>query len=233
MTKKTKIICACAAGLTALAIVGSIGIASFKDKDTKEETSKSDSIVNDDRIIIEVSDLEIENANNISPGDEVVNALEGTSHDFKFTVTNSGNKSVVTRNTITLTIKKDSNVLDADVLALYENGTELVEKFAQVEGKDYFIPYEKGLSGKIEAIRYVVTGASLNGTGIAAEIENDIKSNKQDYSYDLSLAHGATEGYQLADITIDIEVQAMPYHKDKDSKWETLFSDTMTAKISA
>ena len=231
MTKKAKIICAALAGVTALGIVGSMGLAFFTDTDSTEATAKAGSV------IIDVTDLEIENADNVNPGDEDINvpkdSREGTSHDFKFTVTNSGNKSVVTRNIITLTIKKDGNVLDANMLALYENRKELSKKYVQLDGSTDFIPYEDYTTGKIVAVRYIVTGASLNGTGDAAEIEEGITSTKQDYSYDLSLSLEATNGYQLADIKADIEVQAMQYRNTKDSTWETVFTDTKTATTSA
>ena len=231
MTKRTKLVCACAAGVTALAIVGSMGLAFFTDTDKTEAAAKAGSVK------INVSDLEIENADNVNPGDEDIDipdgSREGTSHDFTFTVTNSGNKSVVTRNIITLTIKKDGDVLDAGVLALYENRKELAKKYVQLDGSTDFIPIEDYNNGKIVAVRYIVTGASLNGTGDAAEIEEGIKSTKQDYHYDLSLAYEATNGYQLADIKADIEVQAMQYRNTKDSTWETVFTDTKTATTSA
>ena len=51
--------------------------------------------------------------------------------------------------------------------------------------------------------------------------------------YALSLALETTNEYQLADIKADIEVQAMQYRNTQDSTWDTVFTDTKTAVITA
>ena len=186
---------------------------------------------------IDVTDLEIENSGNVNPGDEDPDvpdgSREGTPHDFTFSVTNTGNKSVVTRNIITLSVSKNNADLDANVLALYEDKKELSQKYVLIEGSEEYIPSANYTGGKIIAVRYVVNGASLNGTGDAAEVESGITSNSQDYKYALSLALETTNEYQLADIKADIEVQAMQYRNTQDSTWDTVFTDTKTAVITA
>ena len=64
-------------------------------------------------------------------------------------------------------------------------------------------------------------------------MESGITSNSQDYKYALSLALETTNEYQLADIKADIEVQAMQYRNTQDSTWDTVFTDTKTAVITA
>ena len=230
MQKRSKLIGAGIAGIAAIAIVGSMGLAFFSDTDDTSAQAKAGSVQ------INVSDLTIENAGNVNPGDEDPDvpdgSREGTSHDFDFTVTNTGNKSVVTRNIITLDVAKDGSTLDAGVLALYANGVELTEKYVRVDGSDEFIAAADYTTGKLAAVRYVVAGASLNGTGDNAETETGITSNSVDYSYDLSLAYEANNDYQLADITAQIEVQAMQYRNTQDSTWDTVFTDTLTATVS-
>lgn len=230
MQKRSKLIGAAVAGIAAIAIVGSMGLAFFSDTDNTEAAAKAGSVS------ISVSDLTIENSGNVNPGDEDPNvppgSRDGTSHDFDFTVTNSGNKSVVTRNIITLDVAKNNQALDASVLALYSNKVELTDKYVQLEGSEEFVPAASAGAGKVKAVRYVVAGASLNGTGDNAESEAGITSNKVDYSYDLSLAYSANNDYQLADITAKIEVQAMQYRNTQDSTWDTVFTDTLTATVS-
>ena len=227
MKKKSKLICAGVAGLMAVAIVGSMGLAFFSDTGETKAPAKAGSVT------IDVTDLEIENSGNVNPGDEDPDvpdgSREGTPHDFTFSVTNTGNKSVVTRNIITLSVSKNNTVLDANVLALYEDKKELSQKYVLIEGSEEYIPSANYTGGKIIAVRYVVNGASLNGTGDAAEVESGITSNSQDYKYALSLALETTNEYQLADIKADIEVQAMQYRNTQD----TVFTDTKTAVITA
>ena len=139
----------------------------------------------------------------------------------------------MTRNIITLSVSKNNTVLDANVLALYEDKKELSQKYVLIEGSEEYIPSANYTGGKIIAVRYVVNGASLNGTGDAAEVESGITSNSQDYKYALSLALETTNEYQLADIKADIEVQAMQYRNTQDSTWDTVFTDTKTAVITA
>ena len=231
MKKKSKLICAGVAGLMAFAIVGSMGLAFFSDTGETKASAKAGSVT------IDVTDLEIENSGNVNPGDEDPDvpdgSREGTPHDFTFSVTNTGNKSVVTRNIITLSVSKNNTVLDANVLALYEDKKELSQKYVLIEGSEEYIPSANYTGGKIIAVRYVVNGASLNGTGDAAEVESGITSNSQDYKYALSLALETTNEYQLADIKADIEVQAMQYRNTQDSTWDTVFTDTKTAVITA
>ena len=219
------------AGIIALSIVGSMGLAFFTDTDTTSAAAKAGSVD------ISVSALEIENSGNVNPGDEDPHvpdeSREGTPHKFEFEVTNSGNKSVVTRNIITLNVIKDNTILDASVLALYDNGNELGEKYVQVEGSDTFIKADEYNGGKIIAIRYIVNGESLNGTGDAAEVESGITATSATYTYALSLSLEATNAYQLADINSEIVVQAMQYRNTQDSTWETVFTDTKTATISS
>lgn len=231
MKKKSKLICAGVAGLMAVAIVGSMGLAFFSDTGETKASAKVGSVT------IDVTDLEIENSGNVNPGDEDPDvpdgSREGTPHDFTFSVTNTGNKSVVTRNIITLSVSKNNTVLDANVLALYEDKKELSQKYVLIEGSEEYIPSANYTGGKIIAVRYVVNGASLNGTGDAAEVESGITSNSQDYKYALSLALETTNEYQLADIKADIEVQAMQYRNTQDSTWDTVFTDTKAAVITA
>ena len=87
MKKKSKLICAGVAGLMAVAIVGSMGLAFFSDTGETKASAKAGSVT------IDVTDLEIENSGNVNPGDEDPDvpdgSREGTPHDFTFSVTNN------------------------------------------------------------------------------------------------------------------------------------------------
>ena len=61
MKKKSKLICAGVAGLMAVAIVGSMGLAFFSDTGETKASAKAGSVT------IDVTDLEIENSGNVNP----------------------------------------------------------------------------------------------------------------------------------------------------------------------
>ena len=191
-------------------------------------------------VSIDMSDVALSNSGNINPGDEdetkSTTARKGTDHDLTFTVNNTGNKSIVTRNVITLSDKNGDKELDPSVYSLKsDDSTELVTKYYSEDGVNYTT--EK--PSTVKYVRYVTTQVALNGTGDNAETdavavnETHQKTNSDvtgvDYDYILKLAKETPDGdYELSTLNIDVEVQAMQYRNTTDNEWSTLFQDTLS-----
>lgn len=226
-----------AAGGVSLAAVGALlagSFAFFTDGADKKTTGTAGNVA------ISMSELALSNSGNINPGDEdetkSSTARKGTDHDLTFTVNNTGNKSIVTRNVITLSVTNGSKNLDPSVYSLKTNdSTELVTKYYSSDGTNYTTTKPSN----VKYVRYVTTQVALNGTGSNAEKDATAvnqahqKTNSDitgvDYDYILKLDKNTPDGdYELSTLKIDVEVQAMQYRNTTDSEWSTLFSDTLT-----
>lgn len=235
--KKKMVTIAGTLGVAAVAVAGAT-FAFFTD------TAKQGTSGVAGKVAIAATGLILENPDNINPGDhdETINSPRSTTeHEMNFTVTNEGNKSIMTRNVITISVEDENEAaLDASVYSLMTSpGVELVEKFYSVDGNNFV---SQKPAEKIVAVRYVTTQVALNGVGTAAEIDVTAPttvagvSTKQednftsaDYSYFLKLDKNAGEEYELSKITIAVNQQAMQYRNTTDAEWETLFTDTLTA----
>lgn len=111
--KITIIITLCAVFLVLFAS----SLALFSSRDSSDFKAQAGSVV------INVNNLYLTNSTNINPGDNdpdnPENATHGTPHTFSYTVSNTGNKSVRTRQTILLSADKAGESTDAlDVSSL-------------------------------------------------------------------------------------------------------------------
>jgi len=237
MKKNKKLI---AIGCASLAAVAALTVGTFAFfTDTANEATNGTA----GKVDIEVSEKpELSNFGNINPGDEDetldASARLGTNHDLTFTVDNIGNKSVMTRNIITLTVNDESgNALDPSYYSLKsDDATELVKKYYSTDG----VTFTASKPADVKYVRYITTQVALNGVGENAE-DNDavavntdaVKTNEAisavDYDYILKLDKNTPDGaYELSKLTIDIEVQAMQYRNTTDAEWDTLFTHTVT-----
>ena len=89
-------------------IVGS-ALALFTDETESDAAAKAGTVK------IDVSPITFTNAGNVNPGDNdptiSPDAHSGTTHDVKYVVSNLGNKSVKTRQTIILTCDEQGSIL--------------------------------------------------------------------------------------------------------------------------
>lgn len=241
MKKNKKIIAACGVSLAATVALVAGTFAFFTDSAEKSTGGTAG------KVSIEMTDPALSNSGNINPGDgdETVNSERpGTTHDLTFTVTNTGNKSIMTRNVITLSVKQGEKFLNAAYYSLKVDDTnELVEKYYSVDGETF--TKTKPETGDVKYVRYVTTQVALNGVGANNEVEasysgvtSDAVTTKAvdsvphaavEYDYILKLDKNTPDGeFELSNLIIDVEVQAMQYRNTTDAEWETLFSDTLT-----
>lgn len=259
--KKNKIIIG--SSVAALAIIGMGAFAFFSDH-AEDDTVGTVGTV--DVIIPESGALDLSNKENINPGDEKTpydpeNPGATTPHKLSFGVQNDGTKSIRTRNIIDIIVTSaEGDNLDPTVFALSEKAdedpwanTELSEltdldvtKFTYVNDDDQTV------------LRYIITGASLNGEAgkledadiTADDVARDSVAvldedavNAVMYDYYLSMEGyladedgvvvDALDAYQGATVQINLEVQAMQYRNttgnDVDGDWVTVLTDTVVA----
>lgn len=211
LNKKTKISFSIAA-LSALIIVGS-SFALFSDR-TELSTSGKVGTVS-----VNVSEVDMENASNINPGDNdnVSNLEKTTPHDITFTVSNEGSKSIRTRHTFVYNLSSVGKTLDPSVISILDsNGNELQGKELITDGNN-----------NITAIKYTILSDVLSGVGTGAEIETGSDSTAS-YTYKLKMSKNAKNEYQGADIKMDVFVDAMQYRNTDNNDWVNIAQDTIT-----
>lgn len=221
-------------------IVGS-ALALFTDETESDAAAKAGTVK------IDVSPITFTNAGNVNPGDNdptiSPDAHSGTTHDVKYVVSNLGNKSVKTRQTIILTCDEQGSstkLLDARYLALYNRDAELSDKtYISSEGKSYSdisefdSDVDKPQEAYITAVKYTYFSDSFEGFDPNAEKEDgfSVVAAKDDtvdspvekeYSYSFSLLKDASNQYQGADITVDVIVEAMQYRNTESSDWDVI-----------
>ena len=257
--KKNKIIIG--SSVAALTIIGMGAFAFFSDN---AEDNVAGTVGTVDVSVSEGGALDLSNKENINPGDEKnpydpENPGATTPHKLSFGVQNDGTKSIRTRNIIDIIVTSaDGDNLDPTIFALSEKDDQNVNhelstlvdldvtKFTYVNDNDQTV------------LRYIITGASLNGEAgkledadIAADdvvrdsvavLDEDVV-NAVMYDYYLSMEGyladedgvvvDALDAYQGATVQINLEVQAMQYRNttgnDVDGDWVTVLTDTVVA----
>lgn len=240
---KKKITIAGAASVVAIGAVAAGAFAFFSDT-AESATSGTAGLVDVDIS----SDMELTNSENINPGDndpdKPDDARPGTPHELTFAVANSGNKSIMTRNVITLSVKDSAGAIDMDPsvyrLLYDDNGTELVEKYYSADG----ITFTSEKHEDCKYVRYITTQVALDGKvgSTGQETEDGITEgavgngatvgegkDNVSYAYTLMMELDTTDEYELSKLQIDLEVQAMQYRNTNNTAWDTIFTDTVIA----
>lgn len=221
-SRKAKLAAIGGISLAAISVVAGGAFAFFTDEAEGATTGKAGNVE------IEMSDVALSNPDNINPGDgdETLpeDARKGTEHLLTFGVDNAGNKSIMTRNVVTLSLEDGQ---DISVYSLRTADGELAEKFLSEDGTDFVPAAQYNSEYAPKAIRYVTTQVALNGVGEFAEVEDGVDATDVDYTYELKLAKEASDSYELGQLNIDVEVQAMQYRNTTDGEWETLFETTL------
>lgn len=229
------IACVCAVAL----LVG----ATFALFSTTSTVSQSGKVGN---VKVSVTDLDVENFENVNPGDNDPDLPEdpddprnpGTPHDITFTVSNDGNKSIVTRNVITISAED----VDPTVFKIVDGDAEAVEKFYVVGDSDLTQEEYAAQSEVATAVKYIISGDVFDGKGTdlsaggdaekedgSIASDDDNVSPSKSYTYALAMSYGVDdEEYEGKGITINVEVQGMQYRNSNNSDWQTIFSDGVT-----
>lgn len=239
--KNKKLLASLGFGACALTLVGFGTFAFFTNNDTQDLTATAGTV----DVKLENGTL-LTNAGNINPGDNdpATNTDKdrrpGTDHKLSFTVNNEGNKSLKTRNVLTIKMADDKSKLNPNVFFFTKNNVELVAKYYTMEdGSDIPVAEYDGTS-TIKAVKYIVDAQVLDGKGDPlsadgtrgeAEVENAVQTTSANYEYTFGMSSKATDEYQGQNISIKIDVQAMQYRNTKDSDWKTLFSDGLSVMI--
>lgn len=201
---------------------------------------KSDFVAEFGTVEIGIEDINLTNADKISPGNGDRNnpdkSIGNTDHNFEFTINNKGNKSIRTRYTIVLSALNSGKVLDASQMMLSKGGDEIADKeYLDIRGKSV-----SASSGEVAAVKYTIEGDIFDGfgkdildggdaekEGVSGGVEEDKNGDvKKSYSFDFALLRTAKNEYQNADIHIDVVAEAMQYRNTKDSD----FSDIVVKK---
>lgn len=200
---------------------------------------------------VSLSGINFENSGNINPGDgdpenpDNETRRDGTPHSISFFVENVGNKSVRTRNEIT--ISAADKTLDASVFVLYkynEDGTpsnvEVVKKYYEVNGEYISEEEYNNITGDkfCSSVRYVIAGDYFDGVGSDAEIEEltTVKANDegkaiQRYTYSFAMKATSLDAYQGARVDINVTTYAAQYRNTTGSNWYKVGSDDLDATI--
>lgn len=182
--------------------------------------------------------------NNVNPGDndKTVNAKnrKGTDHEFKISVKNTGNKSVMVRNIIEVVAKDSKNnpvalkinkdgqdhqvvlITDAQKSELSVGDTSIAGENRGMKGDPIALTYSKDN----KSATFTSDQFALNGT---EEKEGGVDIDAKSVVYDLGLAKEVTNDL-LAGGTIELKIktQAMQYRNTGDSDWKTIFEETKT-----
>lgn len=234
MNKNKKILAIIGISTAAVGALAAGSLAFFTDGETKDTKATAGNVT------IEMGELDISNSENINPGDNdesVSSERAGTPHNLTFKVANAGNKSIMTRNVITLTVN-GSEALPASVYSLKtDEDSELTEKYVLVNGT--FIPASEASSdAKIMAVRYVTEQVALNAsdkgleakdavaTTVAGATTNDDVTSA-DFDYLVKMDKLAGEEYEKSTLTVEVEVQAMQFRNTTDAEWTSLYTDTL------
>ena len=235
MNKNKKILAICGISVAAVGALAAGSLAFFTDGETKSTTATAGNVT------IEIGDVDISNDENINPGDNdesVTSDRAGTKHDLTFKVTNAGNKSIMTRNVITLTVGNGATALDASIYSLKTDAsTELAEKYVSVDGTTFVAPSEVAADAQIKAVRYVTSQVALNASeGLEAEdaVATTVAGAKTndavtaaDFDYLVKMKKEAGEEYEKSVLTVEVEVQAMQFRNTSDAEWTSLYTETL------
>lgn len=232
--------------MCAFALIFGGVFAFFSDSALLNETAKVGTV----DVEVDGGLIHSNNLNNLNPGDndpDVPNDYRsGTDHELSFTVTNNGNKSVVTRtlievsgvkkdNTTKLTVDELKNIILSEKLNVTEQTTQ--NSIANSDtGKQTEIIRLAPNGFEDNKLFYVIGGTSdrgiqdvLNGTGDDAETETNVDDNILVKTFDIGLDKDVTnEMFQGATITFKVTVQAMQYRNTGDEEWDNIFEADYT-----
>lgn len=227
MNKKKTLLATCAS-LASLCILFAGTFALFTARTNSNMTAVAGNVN------VSITSMDMTNKNNINPGDNdpdiSIDAPSGTEHTFTYTVSNDGNKSVRTRQTIILTA--NDGELDARYLKLFGGDKEIATKTYILQDDSEKLACTA--SDDVKAVKYTFIGDVFDGKGTSLENGGDaeketlstvVKENEngdvtQSYSYDFCLLGSATNEYQNADFRIDVIVEAMQYRNTETTDWE-------------
>lgn len=259
--KKIKLIAG--SSIIAAAVLGIGAFALFTDNDNDNIKAKAGTVG------VDLANINLTNSGNINPGDndETVPStyipdpddplykdedkdgkgdpvpIVSTPHDLTFNVSNTGNKSIRTRQTIIVTCKDTKeNVLDPSYLSLLvEKGVEIGSN-KEIEKKSYILDNGNEVTeikkdDKITAIKYQIISDTFDGVGKAAELEEEttVKNEKDvavtSYTYLLKMDSATPNQYQGAKINIDIVIEAIQYRNTANSDWQVMSTQSISGVL--
>lgn len=225
---KNKLLLAVGASLAAVSVLVAGTFALFTARTESNMTAVAGNVN------VSITSMDMTNKNNINPGDNdpdiSPNAVPGTEHSFSYTVSNDGNKSIRTRQTIILTA--NDGALDARYLKLFSGESELATRTYVLTDGSEKATYVA--SDNVKAVKYTFIGDVFDGKGkdiasggdaeketLSTAIKEDENGDvTQTYHYDFALLGSATNEYQNAEFKIDVIVEAMQYRNTETTDWE-------------
>ena len=165
-------------------------------------------------------------------GKDILNP--GDMRDYKYTVTNTGNKSADIKETITLTAyDKNGNALNlSDTQSEFEIYNAADVKFVENRGympNDGAEPLQvKSLADNI--ITYEIPVYTLNGSTTYSdnqrEIEPDVDSDTHASDYVLVFKGAASNAFQAAVLKLDLVVEAKQHRNTENVLWSEVATST-------
>lgn len=259
--KKIKLIAG--SSIIAAAILGIGAFALFTDNDNEDIKAKAGTVG------VDIANINLTNSGNINPGDNDESvpetyipdpndplykdedkdgkgdpvSINTTPHDLTFNVSNTGNKSIRTRQTLIVTCKDtEKNILDPSHLSLLiEKGVEIGNN-KEIEKKLYVLENGEEVSelkkdDKVTAIKYQIISDTFDGVGNAAELETDttVKNEKnvavKTYTYLLKMDTATPNKYQGAKINIDVVIEAIQYRNTAQSDWQIMSTQSISGVL--
>lgn len=246
MKIKNKIIIG--ASLASIAALGAGAFAFFSDK---EEGNVNGAVGTVD---VTLSDLALTHSgglNNMNPGDNDPDnddsTRKGNDHELAFTITNAGNKSIITRTRIEVTGTKGNTNISADEL----KNIILSEKPDATAGRGVsntdviesgFTRLQTSNKKDTNTLVYIVGGNNsrgmrdvLDGVGSNAEKETGNGKTSTKKAFDVGLDKDVTETSPLMGATINFKVivEAMQYRNTSDNDWVVVFTQDASMTVNA
>lgn len=162
----------------------------------------------------------------------VVNFNPGDKADLDYTISNDGNKSVDVRERLVVT---SSVALDTAAQAEFE-----IYKAADVEtdAAGAYVPKasakpvtdgaQRIVAADSKSITYVLPEYTLNGTGTAAETENDVTATEHNADYVLVFKGASSNVFQNADAEVSLLAEAKQHRNTDSNTWATVSSESIT-----
>jgi hypothetical protein len=257
MKNKKKMLIAGASAL-GCAVIGFGAYAYFFDSDMHDDELVVGTVSLEGDIELKHKDAAGRALNNLNPGDNdptiSTTARDGSDHELEINYENTGNKSVLTRTVITVTgTKADGTPLTKETLARYillgRNNTQgdVLGNTATAANKQNIVlesvirQNEQGENVYTVAVDnsnsnvYVIDSGILSGVGRVSEKEKDSNGNEYASSgslrLDLGLDYDAGIDLMGAEISFNVQVQAIQYRNTNDAQWDALFEETYTTVI--
>lgn len=229
MKNKKKIILSAFIGILSIGLIGFGTYAHYKSNNTTTIIPTMGTVE------VKITDENLTNPNNINPGDNdptnPSGVRKGTNHDLTFKVTNHGNKSVVTRHVLDITVDEEN--LHPSTYMMLKNNVELPNKYYIMKNGDVVeaSTVANAFDTNITAVRYIINSDSFNGVGTNAETENSVTLTTNNYSYQLGMKKEAKNIYQGKNVFVKTRVEAMQYRNTKSDDWKTVFESTFKGTV--